>query len=466
MRIENDATVRSQRAKRWILLAVAILVIAVVVALLVPGGSEAAAASALAEPTYPERVACPIEADYYDENGELDWEGYMADYDLWWADQQSRNALPADYAAGLEPFWGRTMEIYLADTEENAVYSPLNVYMALAMLAEITDGNSRQQILDVLGAADLEALRTQVDAIWQANYADDGVTTSILANSLWLNETIAFQQQTLEQLAQYHYAATYQGQMGSDAMNQALQTWLNEQTGGLLEEQVAGIELEPQTVIALASTMYYKAAWAEEFRADLTQPGTFYAFTGEEEADFMYQSGMRNYYWGEQFSAVGQALNGSGSMWFILPEAGLTPQDLLQDAETIAFALMPSQWHNVKTLQVNVTVPKFDVSSGMDLSEGLQQMGITDVFDPVSSDFTPLCDASELAVTKAQHDARVMIDEEGCTAAAYTVMAVEAAALEMQTEEIDFVVDRPFIFLITNAEDVPIFVGVVNHVAP
>ena len=40
---------------------------------------------------------------------------------------------------------------------ENAAYSPVNVYMALAMLAELTDGASRQQILDLLGSDSLEA---------------------------------------------------------------------------------------------------------------------------------------------------------------------------------------------------------------------------------------------------------------------------------------------------------------------
>lgn len=464
MRIENNREIRSQRAMRWMVLALVIVAVAVVLVLLLPGQETGAAVNTAAVPTYPERVACPVEADYYDDNGELDWDSYMADYELWWEDQQSRLELPADYAAGLEPFWTATMQTYLADAEENAVYSPLNVYMTLAMLAEITDGSSRQQILDVLGAADLETLREQVGMMWQANYADDGVTTSILGSSMWLNEKITFRQSTLDQLAQYHYASSYQGQMGSDAMNQALQTWLNEQTGGLLEQQAAEIELDPQTVIALASTLYFKAAWTDEFWAEQTAPGTFYAAAGEEQADLMHQSNIRNYYWGEHFGAVGQALNGSGSMWFILPEEGMTPQDLLQDNETMAFAVMTDQWHNVKQMQVNLTVPKFDVSDSMDLTDGLKQLGITDVFDAGTSDFTPLCDESGLAVSKAQHDARVMIDEEGCTAAAFTVMAVEGAAAPMELEEIDFVLDRPFLFVITNPEGVPVFAGVVNHV--
>ena len=49
-------------------------------------------------------------------------------------------------------------------------------------------------------------------------------------------------------------------------------------------------------------------------------------------------------------------------------------------------------------------------------------------------------------------------------AAAFTVMAVEGIADTMELEEVDFVLDRPFLFVITNQEGVPVFAGVVNHV--
>ena len=69
------------------------------------------------------------------------------------------------------------------DGTGNTVYSPLNVYLALAMLAETTDGATQQQLLDLLGVADLESLRTEAEALWRANYIDDGQSASLLANS-------------------------------------------------------------------------------------------------------------------------------------------------------------------------------------------------------------------------------------------------------------------------------------------
>ena len=51
-------------------------------------------------------------------------------------------------------------------------------------------------------------------------------------------------------------------------------------------------------------------------------------------------------------------------------------------------------------------------------------------------------------VSKIEHGVRVAIDEEGVTATAYTV-EMTAGSSRPTEDEIDFVLDRPFIFVIT-----------------
>ena len=65
--------------------------------------------------------------------------------------------------------------------------------------------------------------------------------TSVLASSLWLRDGTNYVQSTLDTLAKTYYASTFSGEMGSDDYNKALQSWLNEQTGGLLQEQASGV---------------------------------------------------------------------------------------------------------------------------------------------------------------------------------------------------------------------------------
>ncbi len=441
--------------KRWIALALAAACILGLAGCEQTAGGTDAGPFQLSAAEYPDTPPYPDE-----ENG---WD--QADYEAWREDLQARLALGREQSAALGDFLAASARQLLTDTAgENRVYSPLNVYLALAMLAEVTDGESRGQILEVLGAESIEGLREQAGAVWNAAYRDDGVTTTVLASSLWLSEDLTYRQETLDALAEYYYASAFRGEMGSAEFDRALQSWLNEQTGGLLEEQAAGLGFDPETVLALAATIYFKAGWADEFSESLTGEEVFHSPEGDITCDFLRQSGGRTYYWGDGFSAVGQSFRNGGTMWFLLPDEGVSPEELLAGGAALDFLRAPAEWENAKEVTVHLSVPKFDVRSDLDLISGLQAMGITDVFDATTSDFTPLMDGAEgLSVTQAQHAARVTIDEEGCTAAAYTVIMVGEGAEMPPEEEVDFVLDRPFLFAITDGGGLPLFVGVVNR---
>ena len=420
---------------------------------------------ALATAIYPEMAPYPNETDYVKPDGSLS-EGFDAAYDAWWEDIRTQRDQGEGYADGLNIFFQASVRQFLTDTEtENRVYSPLNVYLALAMLAEVTDGQSREQVLSLLGADNVEAVRTQAKALWNANYRDDGMVKSVLASSLWLNRNIHFIQSTLDSLAENYYASSFQGEMGTAEYNQMLQSWLNEQTGGLLSKQASGIEMDARTLLALATTIYFKAPWTDKFSENATEEDLFHAPEADMPVDFMHRRKAQSYYWGDKFSAVSLELESNGAMWFLLPDEGISPAELLEDGQAMEFLLNGNQysWENSKFLTVNFSVPKFDVVSDMDLIPGLKALGITDVFDYTVSDFSPMtADTDEVYVSQAKHAARVRIDEEGCEAAAYTVLMMRAGSAMPPDEEIDFTLNRPFLFCITGAEGIPLFVGTVN----
>lgn len=387
-------------------------------------------------------------------------------YERWRKDMLAQRRELGD-TSDLEAFFTQSAQTFLTGTGgENRVCSPLNVYLALSMLAQVTGGDSREQILTLLGSGSMEELRQRASDVWNSSYRDDGAVTSILANSLWLNEDVKFERDTMDTLAQNFYASSYRGKMGSAGFNRALQGWLNQQTGGLLKEQAGNIELDRDTILALASTVYFRAKWHEEFSKGKTEAQTFHTPARDVEADFMHQRDDQDYYWGDKFTAVSQVFKeGGGEMWFVLPDEGVTPEELLADSEAMEFLFSPQKddWEQVKYLFVNKAIPKFDVSSQFDLGEGLKALGVTDVFNPMVSDFTPMTRDVDVPIilSGAKHAARVVIDEEGCTATAFTVLPGFGAGAPPD-DEVDFVLDRPFLFCITGDNGLPLFVGVVN----
>ena len=134
--------------------------------------------AAVRQAEYPEMAPYPDESDFIRSDGSFDDEGFSKVYDAWYDSRQ--NLRSETDLSGLYPFLNKSIPAFLSGAEgENRVYSPLNVYMALAMLSELTDGETRAQVLDLLGVKDLKALRAQTSALWNANYSDDGALTII-----------------------------------------------------------------------------------------------------------------------------------------------------------------------------------------------------------------------------------------------------------------------------------------------
>ena len=456
---------RRVRKRRWRGAVAALLAVAVMGGIMLrPGGGPMVpSAYAIAQAQYPEMAPYPDESSFYGPNGTFDDEGFSAAYDAWHEDRKAQRRSDG-YADSLEAFFAHSTRAFLSGEDAaNRIYSPLNVYMALGMLAELTDGESRSQILTALGSESIDALRAQASDLWNANYRRDGAVSQVLASSLWLNEEVEFRQDTMDTLAETYYASSYQGEMGSEGFDRALQDWLNQQTGGLLEEQASAMELSPDTILALATTVFFQAKWSREFSPEGTTEDIFHTAEGDVTCSFMHQSRDKTYYWADSFSAVSQSLENGGAMWFLLPDEGLSPEALLDDPQTMEFILAGGEWSGQKRMMVNQSIPKFDVVSQLDLRSGLQALGITEVFDPACADFTPTAANPEgIYLSRTEHAARVMIDEEGCTAAAYTVM-VSAGAPAPPEEEVDFILDRPFLFAITTQDGLPLFVGTVHQ---
>ena len=371
------------------------------------------------------------------------------------------------------------MLLLLSDqNEESAVMSPVNIFMALAMLAEITAGESRQEILNALGVKDIAGLRDQAAKIWGLCYRDDGREKTVLGNSIWLNNELSYRESTVQELAKDYYASAFRGEMGSDAYNTMLQKWLNEMTGGLLEDQVKNVELSSGTPLALFSTVLHETKWLAEFDPSDTKPGIFHSPGKDIEADFMYSPWASDaYLCAENYKFIYKSTY-QGNVWLFLPDEGTSVSDMMQEESFRNFLSQRFVYDNYfdynmgnpiektyngitgRITRVNLTVPKLDISFKQDLTSAMETLGIKTAFDLKKADYSPITDQPGVYLSQAEQGTRLIMDEEGVSAASYVEMLAGGALLE---DEIDLVFDRPFFILVTGHDEVPLFAGVVNE---
>lgn len=449
-----EAAAMKRRHRRTILRTVAAILVIVILFNLpyIPGRvnartvSEASGSRAMARP----------DSDGYKHRAD-----YLADLDSYLAWQDEQTARVAASLDSLAQFFGDSTLLYMEGAQDNRVWSPINGFIALGMLAEVTDGNSRQQILNALKVSDLTTLRSQVEALWEAVYTAGDYEICTLANSLWLDKGLKYEQETMDALAYYHYASIYQADLQESDAAKALQTWLNNNTGGLLRDYTKNAGFGPEAALTLASTIYLQATWSDEFNPDRNTRDIFHAPGGDRSVTFMNKKGNQMYYyWGDSFGAVNLGLKNGTRMWFFLPDEGKTADNILKEGQYLKY--LPGNTENSKYMKVNLSVPSFDISSGADLTQMFQTLGITDIFDLAASNFTAITSDTPVVITGVNQAARVIIDEKGVKAAAY--IEIPGAGAAMPPEEIiDFILDRPFLFVIASYEGVPLFTGVVNE---
>ena len=415
---------------------------------------------AVKEAAYPAYPAEPRFEDYFDENGEGDWDAYMAaEVECLAALQKlGKGRLDQESAAPVLAFADRTLGKIFADSE-NRVYSPISLYVALSMLTEMTAGETKQQVMELLGAADSEMLRQQNKDLWIGVYTDDGRSVCRLANGAFLRENADVKQEAVDTLADWHFASTYRVPMGTEEADKAIAGWLNQNTGGLLSEETGNIRTDGNDLLRLYNTIYYKSGWQDAFKSSQTKQDTFTAANGaKQKTEFMHRTESGSYRKGDGYTAAPRSLN-YGRMVFVLPDEGVTPESLLQRQGFLA-----ELTGDYSAAELVWSVPKFDVKSSTELNGVLQALGVTDAFDMAEADFTPLTDNGAF-LSSAMQAARVKIDEEGVEAAAYTeIVCADSAMMEVPpTVEMDL--DRPFLFVIFDNSNVPLFVGTVNTMA-
>ena len=345
--------------------------------------------------------------------------------------------------------------------DRNAVYSPVSLYAALGMLTELTDGETKQQVMDLLGVSDSEALRQWTKALWQQLCYDEQDSALRLGNAAFLNENMAFHKESLDVLAEDYYASSYQLPMGSKAADKAIAAWLDQQTNDLLAEDTGAIKTKEIDLLRLYNTIYYKAAWRAEFSGGATEKDIFTAADGtEQRTDFMHISLAGSpVARGEGYRRASLYLKDGGRMTFYLPDEGVTVEELLQRENFLQEA--EDLLVDALEVRVNWSVPKFDIHASLELNDALRALGVTDAFDKAAADFTPLTDTGAV-VSSVMQAARVRIDEEGMEAAAYTEIIVEPTAAEPPPcSEEEMNLNRPFLFAIWK-DGAPLFVGTVQ----
>jgi len=352
-------------------------------------------------------------------------------------------------------FYKKVTPVLISDSDENSVSSPFGLYIALSMLSECTEGESRQQILELLGCDVAYKNTKKAYEFFKSVNTND----TKLATSLWIGEECDPLPSLKETLSTKLMTSMYDADFTTDDAKKRISKWINDNTGNLIKDAVANLEFAPNTFMAIVSTLHFDSEWSTAFDKEKTQPDTFFAKSGEVTADFMNECNKGDMlYTFSDSTAVTKRFKNGCEMALILPNEDKTPADVINSGE---FYKILNRSGDHSSYDINLSVPKFDIMSEIDFLDDIKSLGVTDIFDETRSDFSPL-GVKGGYINKMQQMNRITIDEDRVKAVSGTVISGTYKGEAPDYEEIDFKLNRPFVFMIISG-GVPLFVGTVNN---
>ncbi|MDW7649763.1 MAG: serpin family protein [Bacillota bacterium] len=397
-------------------------------------------AKAIATPEYPDK----IRFDDYDERR-----------------NRSEDIDPA-FLSSLSDFAFASSSLVLSEkTDKNKLYSPVSLYMALALAAESANGRTRDEIVHALSMPNMAIINQQTAKLFRSLHKHNEIGRLTIANSLWLDETVEFKPSFLQSAAANYYAHSYKADFTSPDTPELISNWLMENTGGKLGSGPQ--EIGENQIMALMNTIYFYDEWTTRFDANKTAQDIFHLANGSTvTSNFMNITfGSHSFVRRDGYTVSGLGFKNGQSMLFILPDEGLSPEFILSNPTLLNDAVTALSSDDRQAGQVIFQIPKFNFSSDLNLRSILQKLGISLAFDMENADFSNLADTKPLFISGVKQSVTISIDEIGCEAAAFT--KIDYAGAAPPDGRAEMILNKPFIFAVTGTAEVPLFIGVINN---
>src|SRR5688572_13328740 len=168
----------------------------------------------------------------------------------------------------------------LQTQNENLIYSPYSISLALAMTYAGARGETESQMAQTLHFLRQEQLHPAFNSLdlqlaerGKAQSEDETPLQLNIANAVWAEQTYPFLQGFLDTIALNYGAgirlADFINQY--EAVRKEINDWVSDQTEGKIKDLIPEGVLNTDTRMALVNAIYFKADWLSPFDAESTQ---------------------------------------------------------------------------------------------------------------------------------------------------------------------------------------------------
>ncbi|TMS02441.1 plasminogen activator inhibitor 1 [Larimichthys crocea] len=347
--------------------------------------------------------------------------------------------------------------------DKNVVLSPYGMASVLVMAQLGAAGNTRRALTTAMGFSLQERGMSRQQRLLQRDVSiEEGVET---ASGVMVERKMSLEKGYRRALAKAFQSQPHQVDFTKpeQAVN-IINSWVSDHTGGAIPEFLASGSLTDETRLVLLNALHFQGLWKVPFDPKLTQERMFRCANGSTVPVHMMRLTNRFNY-GEFVTADGVDYDvievpyegDSLSMLLVSPiEPEVSLNMLSVDLNSQKIRQWRSQMRNVKR---QLAMPRFTLNSEVDFKTTLLNMGLGDMFNLATADFTRITTDERLCVSRVLQKVKIEVNEQGTKGAAATAAVMFS---RMAVEQITL--DRPFLFLIQHKHtDAVLFMGQFNQ---
>jgi len=345
--------------------------------------------------------------------------------------------------------------------EDNLLISPVSIMTALAMTAQGAEAETLQEFEEVFGD------RAPFFANLLANYCEaiafDNDTAKVdIANSLWIRddeERLAVEEAFLAKVKNMD-AEVFKSAFNKGTVRD-INKWVKEKTDGMIDSILD--EIPDSAVIYLVNALSFDNEWQHIYEKNQIRDGQFTTADGQtQKAEFMY-SAEGTFLKDDKATGFIKPYKDGFSFVAIMPDEGVSVDEYVAGMDEDTLSNLVEGGKDVWT--VDTGIPKFSNTTSENLIPVLENMGLTEMFDETDADFGAMATSSRgnIFVSKVAHKAFIEVDSRGTRAGAVTIVEAQDGAAAIEPETV--ILDRPFIYMITDDyanENLPLLIGTVE----
>ena len=330
--------------------------------------------------------------------------------------------------------------------KSNYLISPYSIEIALNMLRDGTDNNTKKELDSLLGSRKINYLESKRIGVANGLFINDDLKDSVLED---YSNTIKDK---------------YNGEIVYDKLEtpKVINDWVKKQTNGMIPKLAD--KTNPNIILMLVNALAIDVDWLDEFECNYTHEDEFTKIDGSKYKVSMMKNTFDDVNYFEISNAKGVVLPYKKYDDVQLEFVGILPNDKVDSyVNDLTVKELDEIDNNLEKSKVVVSLPRFSYDYEINgFIKNLQNLGIKDVFNDSKADLSKMVDIDAF-VGNVIHKTHIDLNEKGTKAAAVTAIeVVDKAAVpsDEEIEEVEF--NKPFVYMIRDSKTKEIlFFGVV-----